>query len=71
MPTSDDATAAPARIHRRTALRVSGGALALVLAGGAGWLVRRDGDDEHAVPRPTFDTLSPSGADFITFSKRA
>lgn len=68
MPTTDDAATTPARIHRRTALRVSGGALALVLAGGAGWLVRRDGDDEDAVPRPTFDSLSPSGIDAPVFA---
>ena len=55
-------------MHSRTALQVSGGALALVLAGGAGWLVRRDGADDPPVPRPTFDTLPAAATDAPVFA---
>jgi hypothetical protein len=55
-------------MHRRTALQVSGGALALVLAGGAGWLVRRDGSDDSPVPRPAFDTLPAAVGDAPVFA---
>ncbi len=55
-------------MNRRTALQVSGGALALVLAGGTAWLVRRDGSDDDPVPRPTFDTLPAAAADAPVFA---
>lgn len=59
--TSPPPTEGASRIDRRTALRLGGGgALAIVIAGGAGWLDRRGADTLDAGPPTTSTTTSTS-----------
>lgn len=52
------------RVDRRTALRAGGGALAIVLGVGAGWLDRRGGGGDAASPTATTTTTVATSGEF-------